>query len=196
MLRWRWIIILLIGWGAFNAWSHRPKHVPPSVVVSVEPQQRTLSRPVEFVKRGYTIEGLASFDIEARVLATESYRFDRESELAPIDLALGWGPMSDSAVLKDISISQGHRYYHWRVAEFPIPEHDIVTHSADMHMIPANSAVEKRLHAVRPGEIVSISGYLVEARAGDGWRWRSSLTRADTGAGACELVWVEQIAVC
>ena len=30
-------------------------------------------------------------------------------------------------------------------------------------------------------------------RAPDGWRWRSSLTREDTGAGACELVWVERI---
>jgi hypothetical protein len=34
-----------------------------------------------------------------------------------------------------------------------------------------------------------------KSRAPDGWRWRSSLTREDTGAGACELVWVERIAV-
>ena len=36
---------------------------------------------------------------------------------------------------------------------------------------------------------------LIEVRGADGWRWRSSLTREDTGAGACELVWVERIAV-
>ena len=42
--------------------------------------------------------------------------------------------------------------------------------------------------------LLTFSGYLIEARAPDGWRWRSSLTREDTGAGACELVWVEQIA--
>ena len=26
--------------------------------------------------------------------------------------------------------------------------------------------------------------------AADGWRWRSSLTRDDSGGGACELVYV------
>ena len=32
---------------------------------------------------------------------------------------------------------------------------------------------------------------LVEATSEDGWRWRSSLTREDTGARSCELVFVE-----
>jgi hypothetical protein len=40
---------------------------------------------------------------------------------------------------------------------------------------------------------VIVRGYLVEARGADGWRWRSSLTREDTGAGACELIWVESV---
>lgn len=61
------------------------------------------------------------------------------------------------------------------------------------HLIPADAVVEKVLKRVRVGNIVHVSGYLVEARAGDGWRWVSSLTREDTGAGACELIWVEQV---
>jgi hypothetical protein len=28
-----------------------------------------------------------------------------------------------------------------------------------------------------------------------GWRWVSSLSREDTGAGACELIWVESLSV-
>jgi hypothetical protein len=48
---------------------------------------------------------------------------------------------------------------------------------------------------VRTGSVVRLEGYLVEARADDGWRWRSSLTREDTGNGACELVWVERLDV-
>ena len=35
----------------------------------------------------------------ARVLGTERYRFDRASELSLVDLALGWGPMSDTRAL-------------------------------------------------------------------------------------------------
>ena len=37
---------------------------------------------------------------------------------------------------------------------------------------------------------VRIDGWLVEASASDGWRWRSSTTRDDTGGGACEVVYV------
>ena len=68
----------------------------------------------------------------------------------------------------------------------------IERNSANMHMIPANDDVADALDEVRVGNVVSLRGYLVEARAGDGWRWRSSLTRNDTGARACELVHVER----
>jgi hypothetical protein len=46
---------------------------------------------------------------------------------------------------------------------------------------------------VRVGAIVHFDGELVEAAARDGWTMRSSLTREDTGNGACELVWVEHL---
>jgi len=64
-----------------------------------------------------------------------------------------------------------------------------------MHLIPATAHVERLLKNVRPGQIVSFSGYLVEARDASGWNIRSSLTRSDTGAGACEVVWVEDLQV-
>jgi hypothetical protein len=57
-------------------------------------------------------------------------------------------------------------------------------------MIPGSEAVADALDDVAPGERVRIDGWLVEAQAPDGWRWRSSLTREDTGGGACEVVYV------
>jgi hypothetical protein len=99
--------------------------------------------------------------------------------------------MSDESILKDIKITQSGRFYYWHVNEFPIPREEIETHSANMHMIPANSQIEKLLKSVRVGQIVTFKGQLVEVKAQDGWHWKSSLTRNDTGAGACELVFVE-----
>ena len=60
-------------------------------------------------------------------------------------------------------------------------------------MIPANEEVRKDLLAVRAGEIVQFEGYLVVASSQDGSIWNTSTTRKDSGAGACELVWVESI---
>ena len=62
-----------------------------------------------------------------------------------------------------------------------------------MHMIPADGNVERTLESVRPGQVVNFNGYLVEAKSSDGWHWRSSLSRNDTGNGACELVYVKSI---
>jgi hypothetical protein len=169
------------------------KH-PPGILAPHEPVQYEVARAPSLVRKGYEIQALARFSIEARVLRAERYRFDRGADLAPVDLALGWGAMSDSAVLEKIRITQGQRFYEWGVsASPPIALRDIETHSANMHMVPADEAVEKVLKEARAGNIVKLSGYLIEIRGADGYRWRSSLTRQDTGPGACEVIWVERI---
>ena len=98
-------------------------------------------------------------------------------------------------MLARIDISQSGRFYFWRTDDFPIPREEIETHSANMHMVPADKLIERQLEQVRPGQVVTISGQLIEAQASDGWRWRSSLTREDTGNGACELVLVKSLSV-
>jgi hypothetical protein len=94
-----------------------------------------------------------------------------------------------------IVVSQGSRfyYYRWSGSGPPLPPPIMVEHSANMHLIPSSSAVWRQLKSVRAGHVVRFSGYLVSARADDGWRWDSSLTRQDSGPGACELVGVEAV---
>ena len=194
-MNWRNLAFLaVVGFGAWQYWSDRPVKVAPGVTVAAEPRQNDAAS-AEFVHKGYTIAPLQTFDIEARVLGVKSYRTGREADLSPVDLALGWGRMSDSAVLAQVDISQGNRFYFWRVKEFPIPREEIERSSANMHMIPADSGIERRLDQVREGQRVRIQGWLVEARGHGGWRWRSSLSRNDTGAGACEVIYVRDIAI-
>src|SRR6185437_4176759 len=77
--------------------------------------------------------------------STERYRFDAGAALVPEDFALGWGRMSDSAVLQQIDITQSARFYYWSVRQFPIPRREIETHSANMHLIPADAGVRRAL---------------------------------------------------
>lgn len=184
----------LIGFGLWQHLQTRSVSTGPGVLAAAEPQQGDTRSDV-FAFKGYTLQPLQDFTIEARVLGSETYRSDREAELSPVDLALGWGPMSDSAVLDKVKISQTGRFYYWHVDEFPIPRQEIEQSSANMHMIPADGTIERRLKDVRPGQVVRIDGWLVEARGSDGWRWRSSLTRNDTGAGACEVIFVRDLQV-
>lgn len=192
-MNWKIVVFLLLVYGAYHSWQTRPVVHGPGVLASNEPQQGSpISGSAESIN-GYQITQLASFNIQARVLSAEHYHFDREADLAPVDLALGWGRMSDEAVLSQIQISQSNRFYFWHVDQFPIPRVEIETHSANMHMVPADDHVKKILKSVRAGQVVKIEGYLIEAHGTDGWHWKSSLTRDDTGNGACELVLVKSI---
>jgi len=195
----RLIFIALISYGGYNYLSNRPVAYVENLASNLAPKQTNLQQDIvnatDFKYNGYTIKPLQDFDITARVLSTEHYAFDREADLAKVDLALGWGPMSDDAILKQIDISQRNRFYYWHVDAFPIPREAIETNSANMHMVAADSQIEKTLKSIRPGQSVKISGYLIEATANDGWHWKSSLSRQDTGAGACELVYVNAISI-
>ena len=145
---------------------------------------------------GYVIETLASYEVRARVLSIERYRMGREADLSPLDFALGWGPMSDTAVLDRLSISQSGRWYHFRWEGAPPIDPSIMAKSsANTHLVPADDLVKKRLLDVRKGAVVTLSGYLINVRHSDGWTWRSSLSRDDTGGGSCELMFVTDVQV-
>jgi hypothetical protein len=190
------LFVITIAAGAWHHFSTRPVESTPGTLAPEDPVQVERSGLASFEVNGYQVMPVAEFSLEARVLSTENYHAGREAELSPTDLALGWGPMSDSAVLDRLQISQGNRFYFYRWSDQPpIPAGEIAEHSANMHMIPASDDVKRRLDQVREGQVVALRGYLVRAQAQDGWHWNSSMTRSDTGNGACELVWLEDIAV-
>lgn len=168
----------------------------PGIKAPRIPVQTMLQPAVIYQTSDYSISELASFQITAKVLAKENYSMDREADLSPVDLALGWGKMSDEAVLQDINILQSGRFYYWQVDTFPMPRREIETHSANMHLIPSSETVKDTINRVRQGDIIELSGSLVEVNStSDDWAWRSSLTREDTGDGACELIWVERLSI-
>ena len=183
-------LALLLALASACARNPGPGQVAPAEPVQGEVQD---ARPLR--RDEYELHPLATYGIEARVLSVETYRFDRGADLAEIDLALGWGPMSDGDVLRHFEIDQGFRYFTWRTADFPIPREDVESHAANVHVIAADPVVERKLKALREGDVVRLDGSLVEVRGDDGWTWRSSLSRADTGQGACELLLVERISV-
>lgn len=102
----RLLLLAVVGFGFYTWWTGRPVAHAPGVVVSAAPVQEDISGASPFAYKDYTVTPLARFALEARVLAKEAYRLDREANLAPVDLALGWGRMSDEAVLGRLSIGQ------------------------------------------------------------------------------------------
>jgi hypothetical protein len=167
----------------------------PGILVQERPVQVDLE-PSGFMLDDFHVTRKASFEIRARVLSTESYYMRKEGDLSPIDLALGWGVMSDQAVLDQIDISQSSRWYRTRYdLPPPVPEQQIISSSSNMHMIPARKDIARSLKKLRQGDIITLRGYLVDVDHDSGWYWRTSTSRTDTGSGACEIVYVESLLV-
>lgn len=190
---WKPLLALIIGLiGLAHAFSQRAIHRDPGVLVAQQPLQSGVDvAPFRF--RDYLIQPQAAYDIEARVLSTERYRFDGGSNLAPIDFAVGWGPMSDSAVLDHFRVTQGARFFTIYPDEKAIDLTLALRSAANMHLIPADSAIADRLMSVRVGSVVHLEGFLVNVTRDDGFYWNTSLTRDDTGNGACELFFVQSL---
>jgi hypothetical protein len=189
--------ILLVMLGAYFIDDYRHARHPPGVLVPGEPYQRLIVSGIPWKENGNQFTPLADFHLRARILHTESYWFDYGSAISPLDLAVGWGPMSDQAVLDEMSIYQGQRWYQWQAAHqrLPLPSEEIVSHSANIHTIPSTPEIKKQLRDLREGDVAELDGYLVEVQMANGGKWTSSLSRTDVGSGACELMWVRSVMV-
>lgn len=188
--------MVLALWQAGHDWLLRPVHPPDGLLAPAEPRQSNLENAAVIAHGHWMLTPRAQYDITARVLSREDYSFDVLADLVPEDLALGWGEMSDNRILRDFKITQSARFYGWRpLSELPIARQEVISHSANTHVIPSDSVVRSQLESVRVGQVVHLSGLLVDGVRGDGVYVHTSLTRDDSGAGACEVMLVERVEI-
>lgn len=206
----RWLYAVLIALTAALWWAgHRSSapmaasldgnpamtacRAPPSPPDGLQSLQSDLGGRLAAFRMGdATIFPLAGFSVQARVLSREDYSLGREADYSPTDLALGWGPMGEPGLARRLNVHQGGRWYRygWGGEGPPMAPAEIVRNSANMHMVPVDRDVARALSSVAADDIVRIRGWLVRIEGDNGWRWQSSLSRDDSGPGACELVLV------
>jgi len=167
----------------------------PGVFAPDTPKQEKISSPKPFILNGEKVTPLAHFELTAKVLSKENYSRDRGAKHSPMDLALGWGRMSDESVINQLEIWQSGRWYRWKTEKFPIPKREIETYSANMHMIPSSETISSTLEKVKEGDLIHLKGKLVRIDSEDGGYWQSSLSREDTGNGACELIYLQSFEI-
>lgn len=196
MINRTFVVCILLLFASLAYWySTQPIILGDGVKAPLIPYQTSPSFAQKHQYDEYQVTEVADFVMTAKVLAREDYRFDRGADLSTTDLVFGWGRMSDEAVLKFIDISQSNRWYYWRASKLIIPKLEIARSSANMHLIAATDMVADIIDDIKVGQIIALKGHLVNVSSNDDFSWNSSLSRFDTGDGACELIWVEEISI-
>src|SRR5687767_11976454 len=110
--------LLVLTGLAVAAWFyfHDPAGKWRGMPAAHDPRQTAASLPAPFAHDGMTITPLAKYGVTAVVLSRSRYWNDSAADFAPVDLALGWGPMSVAGVINDLDISQSGRWYEYSCA--------------------------------------------------------------------------------
>jgi hypothetical protein len=188
------VVAAITAFAIYRLYPSRDIEHGPGVLAAENPVQHDLDSAAAIERGDFLLRPRAKSSATVRILRREDYSFGALSRLVPTDFAVGWGPMSDSAVLADIEISQGNRFYFWRTETWPIPRDEIEEHSANWHLIPGNPSVSQVLGGLRAGSVIELRGQLVDIEGSEAGM-RTSMSRNDTGAGACEILLAESARV-
>jgi hypothetical protein len=189
-------IAIFVAVSAWSASGSTERLHPPGQLAPREPVQVNLDYAAPIAVGDVTLKPRARYRIEARALSRQRYRMGDDASLIPIDIAFGWGPMSDTALISKLAISQNGRWYYWSYrGEVPVNHETIGRSSANVHLIPASSEVKQTLLNARIGDVLTLEGELVDVWKSDRVWMSTSLTREDSGGGACEIMYVRSAAI-
>ena len=192
-------ILIVIVAGAFLASTHGVRifgyRHPPGIMVSEEPIQGGSTGGV-WMQGDVQVIARASYDIRARILSYRPYWFlwGRDVESRRYDICVGWGPMSDTETLRKMTIRQSGRFCRLQWRDNSLRSADVSTYFANMHLVPATKEVDRQLKRIGSDDIVRLRGSLVDLKAPT-WTAGTSLSRTDSGDGACETMWVEDVII-
>ena len=140
----------------------------------------------------------AEYTLKGVVKSKKKYS-DYPSQISVYDLAIAWGELNDEENEDFITYSQSGRWYYYRYKSgTPVSEAYIAEHSANVHIIHKNMEILDQIKDVEEGDLIMLKGYLVDVDFNQDQNsslWKTSTTRNDTGNGACEILYVEELTI-
>lgn len=196
-------IALVVGLALwFVSFSLASRLPPPAAFPEIHEdpaQTETQAQPVEIDLKGhkYGLKPRFDYRIRGRVVAmTDAMGWTDISHRAwgdylnTHDLCIVWGADAEVVDLREFSITHGDWtcYYYTRSRdEFAKFRPDQFSNN---HILPASGDIAALVRDVRIGDIVDISGQLVDYSIDGRGSRNTSTVRTDTGNGACEIIYV------
>lgn len=135
--------------------------------------------------------------------SVRSYSVPAEG-MEPLDVCIVWGKTAEPDYLEHFSFTLRDRFcsyrYQWPGGHPTLEDSYISSHASNNHLIFSSDELENAAkNKIQKGDAVTIGGYLVDfhCKRPDGryYKGRTSTTRHDSGDGACEIIYVENVSV-
>ncbi len=197
------VVIALVVLGAAGCGPRPVSEDAGPIDVSRPPDQTAIESadPIRLEAAGYefVITPLAHYVLRGVVVSRESYRTGWNAELSPCDVAVVWGELAAGDAWRTLAWSQSGRWYFWKWhGQQPFANELIASSSSNTHVVPASPNLASAARALAAGDITELTGELVRIDGRKGQervRWKSSLSRTDTGEGSCELLYLRRLRV-
>lgn len=172
-----------------------------------EPQQRLVHMAPFDVDSGgitYTVKPLYSYDLTGLVVSKHNANawwdyIHREwhDELNVTDLCVVWGNDVNSDIYQRTHFSSGQFVCYFEFDSQKDYEAFDQTAASNNHLLSDNPRIAKLMRKVKVGDQVHFRGYLAEYSHNHGFPFKrgTSITRTDSGNGACETVYVEDFQI-
>ena len=178
----------------------------PAILFLQDPVQESYAGGETFSKSiqngRVTITPVATYRIAGQVMSKRKYSHGWGAEIAPFDIALVWGMLTYPHVQKQLTIkhdSTRMAYFRMKGDDPPVEIDYAASHGSNNHIIPANDVIREAVeNRVKIHDKIVAEGFLVNV-AGRNTQQNisltSSLSRTDTGRGACEIIYVTRVRV-
>lgn len=189
------IFLILVIFVSYFLWNQRPVKHGFGITAPEQPVLVKVNRHAGIDIEHYTLKPTWEIETTARVLSQKRYWFDEKTHLSPIDFVLGWGQLSDERILSQIKTPIHGREFDLNVIRPPLTLDEIRQHLLFMHAVPSSESVSEQLKNIRPGNIITIQGYIVDINDRSDLIWKSSFTDRNSRLDGNQIVYIDQIEV-
>lgn len=184
-----------------------PEHETLRYEMLREPEQTSVQQaPFESSVNGvtYNIQPLYTYDLYGLVVSTHDSNAwwdyihrDWNDHLNVVDLCVVWGENARRGAYEQMDFSNGQFVCYFNTRSREVYNAFDQTAFSNNHLLTDNAEIASELRQVRAGDQVHFRGYLAEYshNYGRAFKRGTSISRADTGNGACETVYVEAFEV-
>jgi hypothetical protein len=212
-ISWGKIFLALLATFIITFFTHKNIHTVKNLIPTVlsEPAQTPVSdrSPIKFIWHGYAYELTPLYDYQISGLVVSKVYYSwfgltQADKLFPADLCMVWGSDLAKGLHRNpnVSFSQDCRWcwVQWNGnVDFNLNE------MSNNHLLINNPSLEKKLWDICASDQIQIIGKLVNVKAVNigakgefetkEFTWNTSTSRADSGAGACEVIYVQDIRI-